>query len=102
MSITHSLQYGILRLTIDRAERRNALTSEMFSELADELRQAALQLNVRVVLLKSAGSVFSAGADLVRQALTVPSRAPLPLLLASRKSPSGSRCFEGRFAEKAG
>ena len=64
MSITHSLQYGILRLTIDRAERRNALTSEMFSELADELHQAALQLNVRVVLLKSAGSVFSAGADL--------------------------------------
>ena len=64
MSITHSLQYGILHLTIDRVERRNALTAEMFADLADELDQAIMQTTVRVVLLKSSGNVFSAGADL--------------------------------------
>lgn len=64
MSITHSLQYGILHLTIDRVERRNALTAEMFADLADELDQAIMQTAVRVVLLKSSGNVFSAGADL--------------------------------------
>ena len=64
VSITHSLQYGILHLTIDRVERRNALTAEMFADLADELDQAIMQTAVRVVLLKSSGKVFSAGADL--------------------------------------
>lgn len=64
VSITHSLQYGILHLTIDRVERRNALTAEMFADLADELDQAIMQTAVRVVLLKSSGTVFSAGADL--------------------------------------
>ena len=64
VSITHSLQYGILHLTIDRVERRNALTAEMFADLADELDQAIMQTAVRVVLLKSSGNVFSAGADL--------------------------------------
>ena len=52
VSITHSLQYGILHLTIDRVERRNALTAEMFADLADELDQAIMQTAVRVVLLK--------------------------------------------------
>lgn len=58
VSITHSLQYGILHLTIDRVERRNALTAEMFADLADELDQAIMQTAVRVVLLKSSGTVF--------------------------------------------
>ena len=46
VSITHSLQYGILHLTIDRVERRNALTAEMFADLADELDQAIMQTAV--------------------------------------------------------
>lgn len=64
MSISHSVQYGILQLTIERPERRNALTAEMFADLADLLDQAAMSNKVRVVLLKAAGSVFSAGADM--------------------------------------
>ncbi|WP_443743608.1 enoyl-CoA hydratase-related protein [Sutterella sp.] len=64
MSIQSSLQYGILRLTIDRKERRNALTADMFRALADALRAAEADPKTRVVLLQAAGSVFSAGADL--------------------------------------
>lgn len=64
MSIQTTLQYGILHLTIDRKERRNALTCDMFRTLAKALADAESDPKVRVVLLKGAGSVFSAGADL--------------------------------------
>ena len=64
MSIQTTLQYGILHLTIDRKERRNALTCDMFRTLAKALTDAESDAKVRVVLLKGAGSVFSAGADL--------------------------------------
>ena len=48
VSITHSLQYGILHLTIDRVERRNALTAEMFAEeiLNGSLKLEPVQLAV--------------------------------------------------------
>ena len=64
MSIQTSLQYGILHLTLDRKERRNALTADMLRTLAQALNDAAADPKVRVVLLKAAGSVFCAGADL--------------------------------------
>ena len=64
MSIQSLLQYGILHLTIDRKERRNALSAEMFRTLASTLDAADQDPKTRVVLLKGAGSVFSAGADL--------------------------------------
>lgn len=64
MSIQTSLQYGILHLTLDRKERRNALSADMFRSLARTLDAADKDPKTRVVLLKAAGSVFSAGADL--------------------------------------
>lgn len=64
MSILSSSEFGILRLTISRPTRRNSLTAEMFAELARQLRAADADPKIRVVLLRSAESVFSAGADL--------------------------------------
>ncbi|MDO5530697.1 enoyl-CoA hydratase-related protein [Sutterella sp.] len=62
--IETKLLYGILHVTLSRAERRNAISREMFDTLADTLLAAAEDPKTRVVLLKAAGSVFSAGADL--------------------------------------
>jgi enoyl-CoA hydratase/carnithine racemase len=56
---------GIRTLTIDREQQRNALDRATLDELEDALRAAANATDVRVVVLRGAGSnAFSAGADL--------------------------------------
>jgi enoyl-CoA hydratase/carnithine racemase len=55
---------ALARLVIDRAERRNALTLSMISELRDALRDLAANTDVRVVVLAGAGPDFCAGSDL--------------------------------------
>jgi len=56
---------GIRTLTIDREQQRNALDRATLDELEDALRGAANATDVRVVVLRGAGSnAFSAGADL--------------------------------------
>ncbi|MHB8450071.1 MAG: enoyl-CoA hydratase/isomerase family protein, partial [Mycobacteriales bacterium] len=58
---------GVLRLVIDREERRNALSPAVLSELLAALRDPGP--DTRVVLLASAGDkVFCSGADLVAMA----------------------------------
>ncbi len=47
-------------LTLDRQEKRNALSAEMIDELTDFTRTA----NMRVVVIAGAGDVFCAGGDL--------------------------------------
>lgn len=57
-------QDGLVRLRLNRPDKRNAQTPEMW----DELRRVGLELeddpSVRVVLLSGEGPVFSAGIDL--------------------------------------
>jgi enoyl-CoA hydratase/carnithine racemase len=56
---------GIRTLTIDREKQRNALDRATLDELEDALRAAASATDVRVLVLRGAGSnAFSAGADL--------------------------------------
>jgi len=55
---------GILTVTLDRPEVRNAFDDVLIGELADVLERAANDDGVRVLVLTGAGSVFSAGADL--------------------------------------
>ena len=54
---------GVLRLTMDRPARLNAVTAAMSDRLAAELEGAATRDDVRVVLLAGAGGAFSSGAD---------------------------------------
>ena len=51
-------------LTLDRPEKRNALSADLVAALEEALAQAAEAPEVRVVVLTGAGSAFSAGADL--------------------------------------
>lgn len=48
-------------ITINRPERRNALTSEACADLADALEQAAKE--ARAIILTGSGSAFCAGGD---------------------------------------
>jgi enoyl-CoA hydratase/carnithine racemase len=54
----------IASITMNRPERRNALSLAMMTELIDALRMLAAQPHTRVVVLAGNGPVFSAGHDL--------------------------------------
>lgn len=54
---------GVAVITMNRPERRNALTTEMVLELARVLTVARDEDAVRVVVLTGAGSAFCAGGD---------------------------------------
>src|SRR5215831_2937618 len=54
---------GILRVELNRPERKNALTGAMYAGLADIFNKAAEDEEVRVVLWHGAGDSFSAGND---------------------------------------
>ena len=55
---------GILRLTLNDQNRRNALSLDMLSLLRLALDQAALEPSVRVIVLSANGRAFCAGHDL--------------------------------------
>lgn len=55
---------GIAELVLNRAEVHNAFDDSMIGELIDALKSLAANPAVRVLLLKSTGKNFSAGADL--------------------------------------
>jgi methylglutaconyl-CoA hydratase len=55
---------GVLSITLNRPDKRNALSQSMIELLHQTLDQADLDHDVRVVLLRGAGKDFCAGADL--------------------------------------
>ena len=58
-----TLQAGVLTLTMNRAEARNALTGKMSAALSAQLEDAELNADVRCVVLTGAGKGFCAGGD---------------------------------------
>ena len=56
---------GILRVEVNRPEKKNALTAAMYTRLADIFNEAAKDDETRVVLWCSVGNAFSAGNDVV-------------------------------------
>ena len=77
--VLQNLQSGLLTITMNRPDRRNALNPDMTRGLVEAARRAAEDHEVRAVLLKGAGGTFCAGADL--NALGGPA--------ANRTEPSG-------------
>jgi enoyl-CoA hydratase/carnithine racemase len=55
---------GVLTLTLDRPERRNAITVAMYAALADAFEAAADDRDIRVIAIRGEGADFSAGNDL--------------------------------------
>ena len=58
-----NLQAGVLTLTMNRPEARNALTGKMSAALSAQLEDAELNADVRCVVLTGAGKGFCAGGD---------------------------------------
>jgi enoyl-CoA hydratase/carnithine racemase len=55
---------GVVRLTLDRPEKRNALSRDLLAKLRAALTAIADDAAARVVVLAARGPVFSAGHDL--------------------------------------
>jgi enoyl-CoA hydratase/carnithine racemase len=52
------------RITLNRPEKRNALSLEVMGEVTEALRSAAAEAEVRAMVIQGAGPAFSAGHDL--------------------------------------
>jgi enoyl-CoA hydratase len=55
---------GVRRVTLNRPEKRNALNHQLRGELIHALQAADVDPDVRVTIVRGAGSCFSAGYDL--------------------------------------
>jgi enoyl-CoA hydratase/carnithine racemase len=64
---------GVLRLTLNRPDARNALSVALISALREALARAATDPKVRVVVIAGSGPAFCAGHDL-RELRTDPQR----------------------------
>jgi enoyl-CoA hydratase/carnithine racemase len=62
--ILNSLDGGILKIELNRPQKRNALTLDMYTEFAKLLNTAQANPEIRVVLMSAAGDNYSAGNDL--------------------------------------
>jgi methylglutaconyl-CoA hydratase len=63
-SVLVGLAGGVLTLTLNRPDKRNAIDTEMIDALLAALERADLDADVRVVALRGAGRDFCAGMDL--------------------------------------
>jgi len=59
-----SLADGVLTLTLDRPDKRNALSAALIDALHAALERADLDADARLLVLRGAGRDFCAGADL--------------------------------------
>jgi enoyl-CoA hydratase/carnithine racemase len=62
--ILTELSGNVLRVQFNRPLKKNAMTSAMYAEFADQLDQADTNDDVQVVLVHGAGDSFTAGNDL--------------------------------------
>src|SRR5437660_12711779 len=58
------LSSGIMTLTLARPDKKNALSSAMYSAMSDALERAEKDPAVRVILFQGDGDSFTAGNDL--------------------------------------
>ena len=63
-NIQQQTEQGVLRTTLHRPEKKNALNQQMYRELTNALQSASSDSQVRVVLLQGNEDSFSAGNDL--------------------------------------
>jgi enoyl-CoA hydratase/carnithine racemase len=54
---------GILTITFNRPERKNALTVAMYEQVVAAMKSAETDENVRVILFTGAGGIFTSGND---------------------------------------
>ena len=55
---------GVLRVTLNRPTKKNAITRAMYANLSAALAEAAVDAAIRVVLFSGGSAAFTAGNDL--------------------------------------
>lgn len=63
-SLSHKFDGAVATLTLDRPEKHNALSAEMWKGLPEAIRLAIERRETRVIVLRGAGGNFAAGADI--------------------------------------
>ncbi|MDE2594368.1 MAG: enoyl-CoA hydratase [Burkholderiales bacterium] len=63
--ILQNRENGVLTLTFNRVDKKNALLGEMYTALSDALEQAAQDDAIRVAVFQGSVEVFTAGNDLI-------------------------------------
>lgn len=74
--VLFDLEEGVATVTLNRPDRRNALSSEIADGILDSLDRAA-DGNARCVVIEGAGGAFSAGGDLDRLRRRIESDRPV-------------------------
>ena len=70
----------VLQVTLNRPEKKNALTPTMYSELSKALIEAKDNFDIRVVVISGAGSAFTGGNDILDFLNTPPTGADSPVM----------------------
>ena len=87
--IRRELHAGVLTLTFDRPEARNALTPEMLDALVAGFDEAERDVTVRALVLRAAGPSFCAGGDFGGFRRLIAQPAPVagsdPIVAANRR-----------------
>jgi len=63
-SILYDIQNRSATITLNRPEKRNALSAELIEELSDILSDAESDPSVKAIIIKANGNTFCSGADL--------------------------------------
>jgi len=74
--VTTELDGRILTITLNRADKKNALSHEMYAAIADDLERAHRDGQIRCVIITGAGDSFTAGNDLSDFAAGMPEGKP--------------------------
>lgn len=62
--VQYNVQHRVATITLNRPEKRNALSHELVTELKEAFSTASQDADVKVIILKANGDAFCAGADL--------------------------------------
>jgi methylglutaconyl-CoA hydratase len=63
-TVLYATEGGVATITMNRPEKRNAISTQMIEDLLEALNVAQSDVFVRVVILTGAGKAFCAGMDL--------------------------------------
>lgn len=70
----------VLHLTLNRPEKKNALTPAMYSDLSKALNEAKGDFDIRAVVISGAGSAFTGGNDILDFLNTPPTGPDSPVM----------------------
>jgi len=63
-NLTFDVEDGVATIALNRPEKRNALSLELLKELSALLTKIGENREIRVVIVRGEGKVFSAGHDI--------------------------------------